>query len=187
MAVVHSIKYVIAVLVFVATMSIAPAMRSEEFKPSTDFKNGLVVGQAVEAKWSASLCIELLAGWDDDEEKFTDKESVVAHLFHSAEVIHPAVILPDGALPEKMRASLEESLTIISDQLHKTTPERMDASKYIEGRTAQIEWLRENIKDKEKRKTLLAIYDRQIETVKMLVKYRSAPQSNNKTENNGGE
>jgi hypothetical protein len=84
-----------------------------------------------------------------------------------------------------MRASFEESLTMISDYLHTAIPERMDASKYADGRAAQIEWLREHIKDEERRKILLAIFDRQIETVKMLAKYRSASQG--KTEQNGRE
>lgn len=191
MCVACSLKHVAILLVFATTMSISPVIQSEEFKPSTDFKNGLIVGQAVEAKWSASLCFELLARWGGDEsepeasdalDRFSDSESLIAHLFHSAEVIHHAVTLPDSALPEKTKVSFERSLTMISDQLYKTTPDRMDASEYQQGRASYIEWLREHKKDEEMRKTLLAIYDRQIETVKILAKYRTASRDNDKTE-----
>lgn len=174
----------ILAIAFLSVITTASAANSQETELSNDFKNGSVFGQAIQARATGYLCLNLLQEMAEDGGKPPDpfdplapQQKLWAHLFQSVAIVHDAVELPDSALPGNSKELFEKWLMEVSDHLHKTVPDMMDPSKYKEGRRT----FAEEFRDHHMRDTFLAIYDRQTKTVTMLAKYRSATKKRDKT------
>jgi hypothetical protein len=171
-------------LLIVAFVNTAVAQRPEtKWEPSDDFKNGMAVGSALQATGVSALCIEVLSGADDDESKrdpieiYIGERALAANqLMHSAWLMHRAVELPETVFPNK--APLKKRLTMISDFLFENHAILVDLKAHEAGRKEHFEELERFIKNDEARRLLREGYDRNIETIKLLAKYRSIADTN---------
>lgn len=152
-------------------------------EPPEDFKNGVLVGNALHAIQVAPLCIMILSKIDENDrqkdpfEIYAGERAIaVNQLMHGAWLMHQVVELPDSVFPHK--APLRKRLTMTSDYLHENHAIIPDLKEYEAGREKHHEELQRLFSKREETGRLLRDnYDRHIETIKILADYRSTGKS----------
>ena len=183
---VYRLLYIVVVAAVMESATVAQQPEPKpapEWEPSADFKDGMAVGAALQAAAGVSnLCVQVLSRIEDDasqqdpNEIYTDERALAANqLMHCAWLMHRAVELPDSVFPHK--ASLKKRLRMVSDYLHENHATLVDLKAYEAGRKKYFEELKHLIKDAKARRLLREGYDRNIETIRILAKYRSTGES----------